>query len=819
MIVLNVPKLRPVANPLVYDPSRTTSLRRAFSADMMRRMTALKSTIYQLVVTEDVFGHRKKKPLRFTANTRFQFLTDDAKLKAFNQWFENEVKKGLLEVRHDGKPWTAKYVDSAYKKGRVNAYLQAHKEEIEKGSEFAAGSREQFLRTAFLQPETIQSLRLLGTRNYEQLKGISADMSSQLNRILASAIAGGKAPQMVAREISKSIDGITRRRALLLAQTELAYASAEGSLDSYEDLGVKEIGLKAEWTTSGLPNVCPRCGALEGQVFTIKQARGLIPLHPNCVLGDMRIETPSPISLMRSVFSGRVFEIFTAKGRRLAVTENHVLLTHRGWVKAKFITESDKLVDASSIGGLSFQTPDDYNNIPTIEENFHSFSEFGEIKSISCADTRPEYFHGDAGSFDEKIDIVRLDSLLRSQSELFFRSKRKQDSFVSGNVTSTHSVALDCESYFSPCAIRLAAASDCFMGFRSIASVFFRGSLAHHEANSFLNPSNGNTSIFQSFLDNKSSVMGHSKSTAQFGQGNSGLVEIDHLIKDFWRNVDSGLAELFFNSQKPSRRLRMSPLNSISFEQLANAFGRFVTDKRGYLLCRPSTQIQFDDVLRVNSRHVVNTPVYDVETQETIYNCNGILTSNCHCAWSPIYDVKASKLNKRQTRALGGPLPTIKQASIADAEKKVSAIEAQLDATYGVKISLPKRHPGKAIEFAKTVEQEIASIDRLLPKLHKPRQSLQLKLAIPKSQETPKQVLETVRKEVAKQIWEQRLSYSQKQKLKSVLGQAKINKKVLGPSRSPKGKWQALFAAYAAKGALQSLLPEALVELLKKWFE
>lgn len=463
-------KSKPVANPLRFDPSRTTALRRAFGADMLRRISALKSAIYQLIVVEDAFGHRP--PQRFTVNTRFKFLTDDEKLKAFNRWFENEVKRGVLQVDHQGKPWTAKYVDSAYRKGRINAYLQAHREEYEKGTDWLLGGREQFLRSAFMQPETVQTLRLLGTRNFEQLKGITAEMSSQLSRILASGIAAGRAPQVIAREINKSIDGINKRRARLLASTELAYAQSEGQLDSFEDLGVKEVGIKAEWTTAGDNRVCERCNALSGMVFKIKQARGLIPLHP---------------------------------------------------------------------------------------------------------------------------------------------------------------------------------------------------------------------------------------------------------------------------------------------------------------LCR--------------------------------------------CAWSPVYDVKASKLRRRQIKALGGPLPSPRMAAVQDADQKISRVEAQLDATYGVKAKLPRERPSKAVDYARLVEQEMAKIERRLPKVVQAKQPLELKLSLPPVHETPKETGEAFRKEVARQIWDQRLTEPQKAEIRELLRSEEINKRVLGTARSPKAKWQALFAAYTAKEALQKLLPEAFVELVKQWFE
>jgi SPP1 gp7 family putative phage head morphogenesis protein len=37
-----------------------------------------------------------------------------------------------------------------------------------------------------------------------------------------------------------------------------------------------------ELVTAGDLRVCPMCQGLNGKVYTIKEARGLIPVHPQC---------------------------------------------------------------------------------------------------------------------------------------------------------------------------------------------------------------------------------------------------------------------------------------------------------------------------------------------------------------------------------------------------------------------------------------------------------------------------------------------------------------------------------------------------------
>jgi len=212
----------------------------------------------------------------------FQFKTKDEKLKSFNRWFADLVNQGILEVDRTTRPWLAKYVESAYKKGAIRSYLEAHKKELGRTADFYAGTREQFLRSAFETPERMSKLKLLGTRAFEELKGISAEMSRQMSRVLADGMAHGKGPYEIARTMSNTITGIERKRAKVLARTEIIHAHAEGQLDGYEEMGVEEVSVDVEWSTAGDDLVCELCDEMEGEVFTIDEARGLIPKHPNC---------------------------------------------------------------------------------------------------------------------------------------------------------------------------------------------------------------------------------------------------------------------------------------------------------------------------------------------------------------------------------------------------------------------------------------------------------------------------------------------------------------------------------------------------------
>jgi len=272
-------------NPLRADPSRTAGLRRRFIAEINRHFAKLRREIRQLVVTEDAFGLEKPKAFALTGNAdrqRWRFLTDDKKVSAFAEWLQGQMDAGLLALTGD-KHWSQAYVESAYKQGVIRAWIDTNKKELGLGerSDFYAGSRAQFLRQSFGGPESLSKFKLLATRSYEGLRGVSSQMSATMARTLANGLANGYGLYQVANELSKATS-MPIARARTIARTEIMHAHAEGQLDSFEALGVEELGVLAEWSTAGDNLVCPLCAPLEGMVLTIKEARGKIPRHPNC---------------------------------------------------------------------------------------------------------------------------------------------------------------------------------------------------------------------------------------------------------------------------------------------------------------------------------------------------------------------------------------------------------------------------------------------------------------------------------------------------------------------------------------------------------
>ena len=312
-------KRKPTVSPLRADPTRTTTLRRKFETEMRKRFAQLKAKIIQLLVVEDAFGLRPKNlnplgtgntlgspsieaqgmagivtatshaggdPAFPVTNQRWRFLTDDAKLDQFGQWLATEQGIVPTPAGNIDDAWFSTYTEEGYRKGAGRAFDDVRKPALASGNEGAmswfTGGREEFLRQSFARPVAIAKVKLLAGRVFTELKGVTDVMGQQLTRELADGLVQGMNPREIARGMAKRVDTLSRTRAEVIARTEIIRAHGEGQLDALESLGMEEVGVMAEWTTTPDDRLCDLCAPLEGTVLKISEARGLLPRHPNC---------------------------------------------------------------------------------------------------------------------------------------------------------------------------------------------------------------------------------------------------------------------------------------------------------------------------------------------------------------------------------------------------------------------------------------------------------------------------------------------------------------------------------------------------------
>lgn len=213
---------------------------------------------------------------------QFAFERPSDKVQSFMNWIDEMIDEEILEIvpgtrvqSASQRAWQNVYLDTAYQKGMRDA-----------ARKIGAG----YVGAAFNSPVHADRVGLVYTRAYRDLEGITDAMDQGISRVLAQAMAEGRGlgPGLgpgsydLARLLTKQVDGIGIVRARTLVRTEIIGAHAEATLNSYEEAGIVGVSVEAEFTTAGDNKVCEQCRGLEGKVFSIEDARGVIPVHPRC---------------------------------------------------------------------------------------------------------------------------------------------------------------------------------------------------------------------------------------------------------------------------------------------------------------------------------------------------------------------------------------------------------------------------------------------------------------------------------------------------------------------------------------------------------
>lgn len=304
------------------DPTRSTMLRKEYAGAHSRRWRWLKGAIRDGVETHDALGIGQDPPPRpvvlqedpdvqgvlrrlreqirdaqvdgdhdrvrelarefIGTDGRFNFPSDASRMQAFSSWLEEAEQGGIIEVTRgpDGEPvtragWQEAYVRRSYRKGVRQADQKMRRE----GMDVPEDAN---LQRVLQLPIHQRKLELLFTRNFTELEGITEASAQQMRRQLAEGLAQGENPRKVATRLNDRVDNVGVHRSRVLARTEIIRAHSEATLTRFEQFGIEGVAGKAEFATAGDRRVCPVCAGLEGQVFSVEEARGVIPVHAMC---------------------------------------------------------------------------------------------------------------------------------------------------------------------------------------------------------------------------------------------------------------------------------------------------------------------------------------------------------------------------------------------------------------------------------------------------------------------------------------------------------------------------------------------------------
>jgi SPP1 gp7 family putative phage head morphogenesis protein len=248
------------------DPTRTLEVRQNFLQDIRGRFRRVNGAIRRTIGPQtDAFGLNK-----IDAAGPYNFPTDRQKINEFIEdlkaWLREEILEpaNFSELRQ-GEHWTSAYVASSYVIGRNVAVRRLRQEGI---------SADEWALDELTQTRTsLESLRQLYSRTYENLRDISEDTADVIREELTKGFAQGESPTKIARRITKEVKTIQRTRAETLARTEVINTATDATLDEYQSHGVDTVG-HGEWMTAHDNDVCAFCRRLNNEKFKISEVRG-----------------------------------------------------------------------------------------------------------------------------------------------------------------------------------------------------------------------------------------------------------------------------------------------------------------------------------------------------------------------------------------------------------------------------------------------------------------------------------------------------------------------------------------------------------------
>lgn len=310
------------------DPTSTITLRAAYASQFRKRFFFIGSLIRQSIIENDCFGLRESPGIAFAQKVvisdswknglepigrqAFRFRTNEEKMSGFLDWLSTVEEQALFQII--GGPigelganpiWQNLYIQAAYKKG-----ISWARRNIKRDTDVldSLGKTRRDVETSteavvekLSSPVSLDRLKIAYSRAYTDLRGITAAMDAEISRILASGLALGENPRVIANDINDKVRGVGLHRAMLLARTETIRAHHLASIQEYRDYEIEGVKVLAEWTTARDSRVCQRCRDLDfnrtGKLWTLDEIEPLIPLHPLCRCAALPAVKPSGIDI------------------------------------------------------------------------------------------------------------------------------------------------------------------------------------------------------------------------------------------------------------------------------------------------------------------------------------------------------------------------------------------------------------------------------------------------------------------------------------------------------------------------------------------
>lgn len=240
-------------NVLNFDRQRTRRLRVGFINEAASRVVDVKRTI-----RDGVLNYMTKEELL--------------------EWVPDILRFILLGVDVVSEPtWVKAHIRKAYFAGMRRAFKDFHGLKLSNPEVRKALSGEFEHRVASLHANRLEDLT---DKTFKILRSISNEITRDLVDYLSKRSTFQQTPKVIAGDVVGIVDKVSERRLVRMVEFEPSKAFVAGQLDSFKELGQKNITPLIEFTAS--EGACSRCLKNHGKNFTVAEAEGVLPVHPGC---------------------------------------------------------------------------------------------------------------------------------------------------------------------------------------------------------------------------------------------------------------------------------------------------------------------------------------------------------------------------------------------------------------------------------------------------------------------------------------------------------------------------------------------------------
>lgn len=263
------------------DPTKTIVHRQNYEAAFYKRFRRLKGLIRTTVEENDALriGDPSRRGRLASPRDDFRFEENAQKQAAFEGWLQGAIEDEILQQVGERALLQGRHYTGSFVRATVRKAIELARSRLRQAG---VDVPDMAVDAVLNRPIHKSTLRKMYRRHFRALEGVTQEMDRQMSRTLTEGFAQGWHPRKMASELNDRIDKVGIKRARTVAQTETIRTHAESTLDSYERSGTEQVVKETEFSDSDDERVCEECEDLDGTTYTTDEARGVIPVHPNC---------------------------------------------------------------------------------------------------------------------------------------------------------------------------------------------------------------------------------------------------------------------------------------------------------------------------------------------------------------------------------------------------------------------------------------------------------------------------------------------------------------------------------------------------------